>query len=847
MKSKFIAITMGLALSAATVYAQAPPAISSNPSSMIRVDYKKLVSRADLDYSEPVSRSEAGMPIGNGTMGTLLWTGPSQLHMQLNRVDVFASNSASNNFFQRNTDYCGGTAYADLDFGMPLFNKPDFKQQLSCYEGLSTLRGKDVSVKALAWNKTDVIALRVSDKRPSGAAFSAALRMLRLPVTRRGNHTAVSRIAVHGDYIVLTQEFKEDDYYCGSAVVMGISGTGCNAELSNESTARLQVSTKGQKDFTVYMSSAAGFDPAEDLVKTAIVKLEQARKLGFEGLYASNKQWWADFWSRSFVSLHSKDAEADFVEKNYTYYLYVMGSSSRGAYPTKFNGMLWTTGGDQRKWGANFWGANQSCLYNALFPTNHLELMDPMFNMYSNAYPSFGKSAEQQWGSKGIYIPETVGFDGEPVLPDDIAAEMRELYLKKKNWQQRSQRFIDYAETKQPFLSRWNWKKDTSWVAGKWPLADRGSGPYSPVNHIFSRGAKIAYQYWQRYEYTGDMDWLRQRAYPMLKGIAEFYRNFPNLRKENGRYHIYHVNDNESIWGGHNTVEEIASMKGIFPAAIKAAELLGTDQELRKHWESFISDLSPLSSSKAYPETAAQPEYWVGSLPPLLKGNGQRRPDGNTMPVWFFDLCNPGGDPEMLKIAQQTYDGYFREGGIKAYQPYVLSKIPAAGAVLGRSDAIRYLVPSQIRRKAGDEVLANRMDLSEGFYTTNIQRLGRAADALHPGLLQTAPESPAGDPVIRLFPAWPKEWDAAFSLLGRGNFLITSAILNGEISFVELHSQLGSECRIRNPWPNSKITVYKNGRQTVYNEDLLVIQTQKGDRLILLPEGRTPEQAKLQI
>lgn len=845
-----IGLFLSLALGVNISWSQSPSRSSAKGSSLLQVDYKRLVSRADLDYREPVDKSEAGMPVGNGVMGSLLWTIPSQLKMQINRVDVFGSNSASNNFFQRNTDYCGGTAFVDLDFGSEVFSKPDFHQHLSCYDGSSDLQGKGINVKTLAWHDQDVMVLNIKDSRPPAAQFIANLRTLRMPITTRGNHTAVSKVSVKDDYVILTQEFREDDYYCGSAVVVGMTGLKGNAEWSNESTVRL-IASSGQKAFTVYIASAASFDPAEDLSALAIRKMEAAKNIGFEGLYAANRNWWADFWMKSFVSMKSADGEANFIEKNYTYYLYVMGASSRGAYPTKFNGMLWTTGGDLRKWGGGFWGANQSCLYNALFPTNHTELMDPMFNMYTKGFASFEKSAAQQWGSKGIYIPETVGFDGVPELPDSIAAELQELYLLKKPWAERSARFMDFAETKQPFLSRWNWKKDATWKDGRWPLTDRGGGPYGPVSHIFSRSAKIAYQYWQRYEYSQDLKWLRDRAYPMLKGMAEFYRNYPNVKKEkDGKYHIYHVNDNESIWGGHNTVEEISSMMGIFPAAIKASEILGTDPEMRGLWTEFLQHLSPLSSSKDYPDMklAEGKDIWVGSLPPWIQGNGQRKPDGNTMPVWFFDLCNLEADPGMRKIALATYSAYFPNGITKDVHPYVLSKIPAAGAILGNVDAVRFLIPNQIRRAAKDEVMANRMDVSEGFYTTNIQRLGRAADALQLALNQTAPASPGKESVIHVFPAWPKEWDAQYTLLTRGNFLVTSSMNKGKLEFVEILSQSGSTCKIKNPWLGRKALVYRNGKkEAVKNTDLISLNTQKGDRLILVMEGNTPEQFKREI
>ena len=36
---------------------------------LIKVNYKSLVSKADLSFNLPVIRSEEGMPIGNGRMG----------------------------------------------------------------------------------------------------------------------------------------------------------------------------------------------------------------------------------------------------------------------------------------------------------------------------------------------------------------------------------------------------------------------------------------------------------------------------------------------------------------------------------------------------------------------------------------------------------------------------------------------------------------------------------------------------------------------------------------------------------------------------------------------------------
>jgi hypothetical protein len=798
------------------------------------VEYSLIVSSADLVYKTPVSTSEEGLPIGNGVMGTLQWTTPTSIRHQLNRVDVFGNNAESNNFYERHTDYCGGVGFVDIDFPNynDLFSGDEFLQYLSCYTATVVTKGKHVNAETFVWSDEDVMVMNVVYDIPSPVVVH--LRSLRPLITKKGDHSAISSLKEGNENsIVLLQTFKENNFVCKTAVAVKIVGVPTKSRFANETDITLTAIPENGDTFQVYVASAASFNEDADVEGEAIQKIQRAIGLGYNDVLSRHQQWWESFWEKSFVKLHSSDGVANKIMESYIYFQYVMGSSSRGAYEPKFNGMLWTTGGDSRKWGNLFWGANQSCYYNGLFPTNRLELMRPLFEMYTRMYDSLERAAVQQWGSKGIFIPETVGFDGLPELPDEIANEMKELYLLTKPWAERSDHFNQYAKTKMPFNSRWNWKQDEGWKDGIWYFSDKGGGPFGHVTHIFSRGAKIAYQYWMYYEYTQDKAWLRERAYPMLKGIAEFYRNFPHLRKEgDGKYHIRHVNDNESVWDGHNTVEEISSMMGIFPVAIRAAEILDIDADLREQWNEILVNLSPLPLSDAYPELNGKPITFVRSLQPVLKGPASRIPDPNTMPVWFFDLCTlESTDQEMKQIAQNTFDAYFPSGINKDSPVYVLSKLPVTGVQLGRTDATRYLILNQVESQE-TKILRNRMDLREGFQTTGVQRLGRAADAIHNALCQSIPASPGKDPVIHLFPAWPKEWDAHFSLLARGNFLVTSKMDNGEIEFVEIKSNSGSQCNLRNPWGKGKVTVFKNNSKVLETTDQFIsIPTNEGDVL----------------
>jgi hypothetical protein len=116
---------------------------------------------------------------------------------------------------------------------------------------------------------------------------------------------------------------------------------------------------------------------------------------------------------------------------------------------------------------------------------------------------------------------------------------------------------------------------------------------------------------------------------------------------------------------------------------------------------------------------------------------------------------------------------------------------------------------------------------------------------MHAALLQSAPATPGGDPVIRVFAAWPAEWDAAFSLLTAGAFLVTSSMRAGRIEFVELDSNAGSACRIWNPWPESPVTVYRNGNKAEeVRGPQLTLNSTRGETLILVPSGSAPDQFK---
>ena len=142
----------------------------------------KLVSEADLVYNKPVNRSESWMPLGNGRMGTLVWTTPFAVKMQINRNDVFAVNKSTDSFMERHSDYASGCGYVDIkvvDYGDDVFTSQHFNQHLYLYDGIMNVKEKGLTVQMIALNERDVLAVEIEDNRTIPAPVSIDLRMLR--------------------------------------------------------------------------------------------------------------------------------------------------------------------------------------------------------------------------------------------------------------------------------------------------------------------------------------------------------------------------------------------------------------------------------------------------------------------------------------------------------------------------------------------------------------------------------------------------------------------------------------------------------------------------------------------
>lgn len=818
----------------------------------MKINIKELVNRADLHYDGPAERCEEGLPIGNGRMGSLIWTSPDAIKLQINRSDVFANGPKSRAFHEEHRDYGYACAYFDLcfvGFGPDVFDEAT-KEHLDIYDAVANISAHDVDFYAFA-AEDDVFAFKVSDMRETPCESAAKLRLLRAAeVETLPKHTARSYLERKGDVCILRQVFREEGYYCSSAVAVRIVGRDTISRISDENNGTRRIlpedmcgfgasgeyemrmcmpAEKGE--YYVYISSAATFDPEYDVAAEAVEKVTKASEKGYDKLFEENCDLWHQFWSKSYISLDGFP-EAEILETHYQYYLYIMNSCSRNAqFAPNFGGLLFSPRGDKRHWGTMQWWNNITLTYNAVLPSGHPELIDPYLNMYYNCRERLETAARQHFGAEGIYIFETMHVLGPEPLPAELEEEFRNFILDRgpSDFTQCSQALQELAKSGQKLESRWDF------------LNTGEKKPYAWCTHLFSSAAFLAYHFYLRYAFSKDIDFLREKAYPMISKVCEFFRTYPNTTKEvypkhphvaDGKYHIYGTTDGESNWGAYDSCGSLTAMHGIFRVGIECAKILGIDEDKVTLWQELLDNLTDIPTNKCgdLPEklkdTADDPEYWI-----YAPGNNWpfERIGAASYPLIHLDLCTletKYKNPEMYRIGRNTYERINADSDEKTGTGE-MSGAPRLWASMGDPERLVTAMSGQLRCVTAAEEhcwykangckapYANRLTAREGVNAISAQRLGNAAAGLQMGLLQSSGGAPAAPGVIYIFPAWDKNNGAKFCLWARDGFKVESACANGEITYCEITSTLGGECRLHNPYDGNVIISGPDGDITL--------------------------------
>jgi len=295
-------------------------------------------------------------------------------------------------------------------------------------------------------------------------------------------------------------------------------------------------------------------------------------------------------------------------------------------------------------------------------------------------------------------------------------------------------------------------------------------------------------QYWQRYLCTLDTNWLRSTGYPVMRDCALFYSDF--LRKgEDNLYHAFPSNQGEDGFSGNaadytDRPQVMRHLRYCLRAAILASEALDTDTKLRGQWRERLEhcagdDGKPplqLSGLEKLCAEANPPEFGTGRPYEPQPEKAEGAPWPGTPTTWYFGPY-----------------------------PWFAMRLLREGRFIADRD-----FPSlreSIRRWRHPNGLVWAMSIANyGHAGAWTESLGVLAP-LQEMMLQS------WDGALRVFPAWPRDFDASFEKFrAEGAFLVSAAWSKRHLESLQIFSEKGALCRLYPPWAEGVKVVDLSGK-----------------------------------
>lgn len=316
-------------------------------------------------------------------------------------------------------------------------------------------------------------------------------------------------------------------------------------------------------------------------------------------------------------------------------------------------------------------------------------------------------------------------------------------------------------------------------------------------------------QYWWRYLYTLDTNWLRSIGYPVLRDCALFYTDF--MRKgDDGRYHVFPSNQGEDGFTGNpkdytDRPQVLQHLRYCLRAAIAASEVLGADSELREQWRDRVEHCAG-DDGKAPLQLAGIEKICQEANPPEF---GYGRPYA----------------PQPEKITGQPWPSEPISWYFGQYPWFVMHHLRGGHFIADRDFPVFREAVQRWRHPNG---------LLWGMAIANYGRAGAWTESL--GVIAPLQEMllQSWDGALRIFPAWPRNLDARYeNFRAEGAFLVTAGWSRGRVTSLEIFSERGARCRLYPPWPGGLVVLDATGQKIAPNAEAygrVGFDTQAGGR-----------------
>ena len=442
------------------------------------------------------------------------------------------------------------------------------------------------------------------------------------------------------------------------------------------------------------------------------------------------RNWWHQFWQRSYV-----EGDGPAI-RNYTLFRYMLGCNSRGQWPTKFNGGLFTfdpeyvnpaaeyqLSPDFRNWGGGVHTAqNQRLVYWPMLKNGDFDLLKPQLDFYLRIYKNAEERSRLYWGHEGACLTEQIENYGLPCYPE-------------------------YG-TKRPAGFDPGMERN-AWLEYEWDTCLE-----------FCMMALEAHRY-------GGMD--IEPYLPMIRSCLRFfdehYQYLANQRGAkrldgNGKLVLYPGSGGETFKGAYNSTSTIAALRTV-------AEAL-TEYATERADTSLTSYLLPLTSR--IPDITIRD----GMIQPALHYERVQNVETTQLyPVFPWRIYGVGRPS--LEIARNTYQNDSLAQKFRSHVGWKQDVIWAA--CLGMTEEATRLLDL----KMSDGPHRFPAFWGPGYdWTPDHNWGGSGMIAMQEMLMQEV------DDKIYLFPAWPKDRDVRFKLHASGKTIVEAELKGGKVVHVKV-------------------------------------------------------------